>query len=190
MDLLKTFPRCQLQFSKFIPAYHHHFGRQCRVADYGFTKLMELFEAIPNVVLVGITTWIQILMYVLGLVHPVKQNSCHHPQVLGEGTRRIVTLSHQAQMKRFTADILKVLRSQPSKEASISVLPSIFEKVHGKPLDILEYGLCELEDALPNLSDNLLIVSLSCPSNFAEILDLDPSLEFFFFFRCSMLVKI
>ena len=39
-----------MNFSKFIPYYHHHFGRQCRVADYGFTKLIELFEAIPHVV--------------------------------------------------------------------------------------------------------------------------------------------
>ena len=31
-------------------AYHHHFGRQCRVADYGFTKLIELFETIPTTI--------------------------------------------------------------------------------------------------------------------------------------------
>lgn len=39
-----------MPFSKFIPAYHHHFGRQCRVADYGFSKLAELFEAITETV--------------------------------------------------------------------------------------------------------------------------------------------
>jgi hypothetical protein len=50
VDLLKTFPHCQMVFNKFIPAYHHHFGRQCRVADYGFTKLIDLLEAIPHVV--------------------------------------------------------------------------------------------------------------------------------------------
>ncbi|KAL6266747.1 hypothetical protein P5V15_003583 [Pogonomyrmex californicus] len=45
VDLLKTAPHCQLSFNRFIPAYHHHFGRQCRVADYGFTKLIDLLEA-------------------------------------------------------------------------------------------------------------------------------------------------
>ena len=49
VDLLKRMPQCQMSFSKFIPSYHHHFGRQCRVADFGFTKLLELFEAIPHV---------------------------------------------------------------------------------------------------------------------------------------------
>jgi meiosis arrest female protein 1 len=50
VDLLKMQHHCQLMFNRFIPAYHHHFGRQCRVADYGFTKLIELLEAMPNVV--------------------------------------------------------------------------------------------------------------------------------------------
>lgn len=40
-------------FNKFVPAYHHHYGHQCRVSDYGFTKLIELFEAIPDVVKVN-----------------------------------------------------------------------------------------------------------------------------------------
>lgn len=54
VDLLKHSPQCRISFVKFIPAYHHHFGRQCRVADYGYTKLMELLEAIPHIVQVTI----------------------------------------------------------------------------------------------------------------------------------------
>lgn len=42
-----------MPFSKFIPTYHHHFGRQCKLSYYGFTKLMELFEAIPDILLVS-----------------------------------------------------------------------------------------------------------------------------------------
>lgn len=53
VDLLKTAPHCQLPFGRFIPAYHHHFGRQCRVADYGYTKLVDLFSALPHVVQVS-----------------------------------------------------------------------------------------------------------------------------------------
>jgi len=50
IDLLQHSPQCSLPFSRFIPTYHHHFGRQCRIANYGFTKLIELFDAIPHVV--------------------------------------------------------------------------------------------------------------------------------------------
>ncbi len=50
MELLKHAPDCRLPFNKFIPSYHHHFGKQCRVSDYGFNKLIELFEAVPGTV--------------------------------------------------------------------------------------------------------------------------------------------
>ena len=50
VDLLQHSPQCCLPFSRFIPTYHHHFGRQCRIANYGFTKLIELFDAVPHVV--------------------------------------------------------------------------------------------------------------------------------------------
>lgn len=53
VELLRASPRCQLPFVKFIPAYHHHFGRQCRVANYGFTRLIDLLDALPNVVQVS-----------------------------------------------------------------------------------------------------------------------------------------
>ncbi|XP_013144895.1 PREDICTED: meiosis arrest female protein 1, partial [Papilio polytes] len=50
VDLLRTAPRCTIPFSKLIPSYHHHFGRQCRVADYGFTKLPELLASLSNTI--------------------------------------------------------------------------------------------------------------------------------------------
>ena len=54
VDLLKHNPQCRMIFNRFIPAYHHHFGRQCRVSDYGFTRLTDLFESVPHVVEVGL----------------------------------------------------------------------------------------------------------------------------------------
>lgn len=54
VDLLKQNPQCKMPFNKFIPAYHHHFGRQCRVADYGFSKLGDLFEAVCHIVEVSL----------------------------------------------------------------------------------------------------------------------------------------
>lgn len=48
VKLLSDTPTLSMPFSKFIPAYHQHFTRQCKVSDYGFTKLIELFEAITS----------------------------------------------------------------------------------------------------------------------------------------------
>ena len=50
VELLRHAPDLSISFNKFIPAYHQHFGRQCRVGSFGLTKLIELFEAIPDTV--------------------------------------------------------------------------------------------------------------------------------------------
>ena len=34
IELLKHAPDCRLTFNKFIPSYHHHFGRQCRYLSW------------------------------------------------------------------------------------------------------------------------------------------------------------
>ncbi|XP_076293611.1 meiosis regulator and mRNA stability factor 1-like protein [Lasioglossum baleicum] len=130
VDLLKTAPHCQLPFNRFIPAYHHHFGRQCRVADYGFTKLIDLLEALTHTV-----------------------------QVMGEGNNRVVTLSHRAQVRRFTSDLLRVLKSKASKQVALSEFPSVYVRVIAKPWDIVDYGVCEIEDILGEVSENTVVVT-------------------------------
>jgi meiosis arrest female protein 1 len=59
VELLRASTNCQIPFVKFIPAYHHHFGRQCRVSGYGYTKLVELLDALPHVVQVSYAIIIQ-----------------------------------------------------------------------------------------------------------------------------------
>ncbi|XP_046616833.1 meiosis regulator and mRNA stability factor 1 isoform X2 [Neodiprion virginianus] len=130
VDLLKTAPHCQLPFNRFIPAYHHHFGRQCRVADYGFTKLIDLLEALTHTV-----------------------------QVMGDGNKRVVTLSHRAQVRRFTSDLLRVLKAQASKQVSLSEFPSVYSRVIAKPWDVVDYGVCAIEDILGEVSENTVVVT-------------------------------
>lgn len=48
MDLLKYSSLCKVDYHKFATEYHHKFNKQCRVADYGFLKLSELFDAISQ----------------------------------------------------------------------------------------------------------------------------------------------
>ncbi|XP_045606696.1 meiosis regulator and mRNA stability factor 1 isoform X2 [Procambarus clarkii] len=132
VDLLKTFPHCRLPFSRFIPAYHHHFGRQCRVADYGFTKLADLFDALPHII-----------------------------QVLGDGNKRILTLAHKSQVKRFSSDLLRVLKGQPTKAITLEVFPSAYEKALTRPWNVIDYGVCDVEDLLTEVSETTVIVTRS-----------------------------
>lgn len=128
IDLLKISEKCQILLSKFIPAYHHHFGTQCRVADYGYTKLSDLLESLPHVV-----------------------------QIIGDGFRKMITLTHTTQMKRFTSDLLRVLRAQPLKKISIQEFPIAFEKVMNKQFNSVDYGLCMFDDLLDEVPENTIV---------------------------------
>lgn len=134
VELIKLSPKSTLKFSRFIPAYHNHFGKQCRVADYGYTKLIDLFEALATVV-----------------------------QVMGEGENRQITLTHKVQVRRFTSDLLRVLRTQATKSILLSQLPMVFEQVQAKKFDITDYGVCDVKDILDCLVNSNIVVVTAIP---------------------------
>jgi hypothetical protein len=47
-ELLESCPGQCVSFAKFTAAYNQYFKRQCRVADYGYTKLAFLIKAVPE----------------------------------------------------------------------------------------------------------------------------------------------
>ncbi|XP_054247363.1 meiosis regulator and mRNA stability factor 1 [Indicator indicator] len=130
IDLLKNQPSCVIPVSKFIPIYHHHFAKQCRVSDYGYSKLMELLEAVPHVL-----------------------------QILGMGSKRLLTLTHRAQVKRFTQDLLKLLKSQASKQVIVREFLQAYHWCFSKDWDITEYGVCELADIISEIPDTTICLS-------------------------------
>lgn len=130
VDLLKTVENCQLLLLRYIPTYHHHFGRQCRVADYGFTRLVDLFEAISHAV-----------------------------QILGYGSKRIVTLTHATQMRRFTSDLLRVLKGQALKRVAVSNFVAAYQNTFHKAFNPVEYGLCSFEDLISELQEGVVVIA-------------------------------
>lgn len=130
IELIKLSPKSMMKFSRFIPAYHNHFGKQCRVADYGYTKLIELFEALPSIV-----------------------------QIMGDGENRQITLTHKCQVKRFTSDLMRIIRAQLYKSVMLSNLPLLFSTTQFKKFDITDYGVCDLDDIMDELiTGNMVIV--------------------------------
>ncbi|XP_063136995.1 meiosis regulator and mRNA stability factor 1-like isoform X1 [Rattus norvegicus] len=130
IDLLKNQPSCMLPISNFIPSYHHHFGKQCRVSDYGYSKLIELLEAVPHVL-----------------------------QILGMGSKRLLTLTHRAQVKRFTQDLLKLLKSQASKQVTVRDFSQAYHWCFSKDWDVTEYGVCDLIDIISEIPDTTICLS-------------------------------
>lgn len=130
IDLLKNQPSCVIPISNFIPSYHHHFAKQCRVSDYGYSKLIELLEAVPHVL-----------------------------QILGMGSKRLLTLTHRAQVKRFTQDLLKLLKSQASKQVVVREFSQAYHWCFSKDWDVTEYGVCELIDIISEIPDTTICLS-------------------------------
>lgn len=124
IDLLKSQPSCIMPIGKFIPSYHHHFAKQCRVSDYGYSKLLELLEAVPHVL-----------------------------QILGMGTKRMLTLTHRAQVKRFTQDLLKLLKFQASKQVAIKDFMQAYHWCFSRDWHVIDYGVCDLMDLLKEIPD-------------------------------------
>ena len=69
VDMLRILPDFSIPFQKFIPSYQyvktcpcelisilsaiefsHHFGYQCKVQNYGFSRLIDLLEELTEVV--------------------------------------------------------------------------------------------------------------------------------------------
>ena len=119
--LLKHQATCTIPFAKFVPIYHSHFGKQCCVQNYGFSKLIELLEAIPHVV------------QILG--NQKSLTLTHREQV-----RRFV--SDLLRVLRSHADEKRLLLHQ---------LPLAFEAFFGKAFSVSDYGVCFLEDLLADV---------------------------------------
>jgi hypothetical protein len=47
-------------------------------------------------------------------------------QVLGTGDRKVLTLTHRAQVKRFTADLIRLLKNTPGRMLYLSSLTEEF----------------------------------------------------------------
>ncbi|CAL8358862.1 unnamed protein product [Boreogadus saida] len=124
IDLLRSQPASLLPIHKFIPSYHHHFAKQCRVSDYGYPKLLELLEAVPHVL-----------------------------QILGMGAKRLLTLTHRAQVKRFTQDLLKLLKFQASKQVAIKDFMQAYHWCFSRDWRVMDYGVCELMDLLNEMPE-------------------------------------
>ena len=95
------------------------------MADYGYTKLIELFEGMSSII-----------------------------QVLGEGNNRYITLTHRIQVRRFANDLMKTIKWQVSKSILLSKLPHVLAFTLNHTFSITDYGVCSLNDMLEELEAN------------------------------------
>ena len=77
------------------------------------------------------------------------------PQVLGCGHRRVITLTPRAQQRRFTSDLLRVLKAQLSRQLAVSALPEAFGQVLGGEFSVWDYGATRLQTLLSTVNGGL-----------------------------------
>ena len=94
-----------------------------------YTKLKDLMDSLPHVV-----------------------------QIIGEGSKTMITLSHKAQVRRFTNDIQKMLKNQPDKHMLLSDFPKLYEETFFKSFSIYDYGVCELTDLFNELPESTIVL--------------------------------
>lgn len=78
---------------------------------------------------------------------------------MGTGVKRTITLTHSAQMRRFTSDLLRVVKVQASSQVMLDDFPNAYEKVLHKPFNAVEYGLCSLDDLLNEVPENTVTIT-------------------------------
>lgn len=77
---------------------------------------------------------------------------------MGDGENRLMTLTHRTQIRRFTTDLLKIIRSSPNKQVQLSQLPQNYLSAFNKQFTVTDYGVCHIEDLLEGLKHNNSIV--------------------------------
>nr|XP_039259521.1 meiosis regulator and mRNA stability factor 1-like [Styela clava] len=124
VELLKDLPYCCLPYDKFNSTYQRTFGHACRVAEYGFTRLSDLLAAIPHVL-----------------------------QIMGSLSNRILTLTHRAQVKRFTQEVVKILKSTPDRAILVAQMPELYNRTFNRAWRLRDYGVSVLSDLLDDIPE-------------------------------------
>ncbi|XP_063240697.1 meiosis regulator and mRNA stability factor 1 isoform X1 [Bacillus rossius redtenbacheri] len=171
VDLLRTSPQCQLPFNRFIPAYHHHFGRQCRVANYGFTKLVDLLEALPGTVQVTLAELPAAYQRAVGREWNVcDYGVCDVEDLLGDLPESTVCVSlggevvvsmpkrdqtpEEAERTRcFAAEVVELLRHAPQCSMLFSKFIPAYHQHFGHQCRLADYGFVKLIELFEAISD-------------------------------------
>ncbi|CAH8868675.1 unnamed protein product [Trichobilharzia szidati] len=119
VDLLSQRPRCRLPINEFIPSYYHNFSRQCRVSDYGFTKLADLLDAISHVI-----------------------------QVIEENKEKYISLLPEKHSQIFAERLVVLLEASLDRRIPINDLTDVYAKHHGYALCLEDFNVFSLKELL------------------------------------------
>lgn len=80
-------------------------------------------------------------------------------QVLGSGSYRVITISAAAQGKRWTTDLLKILKAQPGRTILVQDIPDLYQSVIGRAFSTVDYGVCTIEELMDKVTPQSVIIN-------------------------------
>ncbi|XP_055334791.1 meiosis regulator and mRNA stability factor 1-like isoform X2 [Paramacrobiotus metropolitanus] len=119
LDMLMVHHRATVPFGEFVQTYRVHYGKMCRVADFGCTRLAELLLLFSSDI-----------------------------QILGIGNSRMITLTHEAQMQRFQRILKHVKLTCGIQRIDARNFILLYQFVCKKVFCAADFGICYLEDLL------------------------------------------
>jgi meiosis arrest female protein 1 len=126
--LLSTISNFELTFSKFIPSYHHYYNKQCRVLDYGFTKLIELLEELsPEYI------------------------EMEFEEEYGE---RVIKLNAEKRLKAIAHRFELILKGSEYRSLSITKLCDIYRKKYDSSINYIDYYANDFIDLIDKMPPN------------------------------------
>ena len=118
----------QVIFSKFIPCYHRFFNKQCRVNEFGFTKLIELLEELcPSVI------------------------EINADQKFGEKQLR---LNYEKRTKALTYRLESILRHFDTRTTTVQRLEQEYQRIFKHKIQYSEYCAKDLVDLIDRIEPN------------------------------------
>ena len=145
LELLALAPDCAIPFDKFITRYHQHFGRQLKLSDYGFGKLIDLLKAVPDAVYVPQYGKAD---------RPVRMRGSPDPKAELKDAVSPSPAKQKFNLDIFSKELVELLRAQPEHFIVIHMFCACYYQNFVKEFRVSDCGysnLRKLFEALPNV---------------------------------------
>eukprot|EP00118_Oscarella_pearsei_P023190 m.274242 g.274242 ORF g.274242 m.274242 type:complete len:706 (+) comp40584_c0_seq28:3059-5176(+) len=149
VQVLKQSPECRLPFCKFVPAFQKTVGYQCKVADYGCAKLMELFRQVSqDLKVVCSDDGSDVVKYVV-----LSEKEAAEPPVPVASAEAEQTAPVLKTKEDFGAELKELLSICPNGEISVERFIGLYHQHFKRQLKVADFGCSKLCTLLKAVSD-------------------------------------
>ena len=138
VKLVMSTPENKITFGDFAASYHRYFGRQIKVFDYGYEKLLHLLEAVNDKIKVSWEGEIQYVGLTLTALyhylHPIKELDG------ASGRESPASASGNNATRIFARECAELVMSIPGNKMALKEFASSYRRYFGRQLKVSDYG--------------------------------------------------